>query len=308
MLDAMDDLTRHRGGPPDSSGTRLAPSPRQLQAFLAHLGASAARNGHLRIDARSSCVIGRFLRAELTSAFQTIWNIASGRGEGVEALVRCASGDGDGLSPWQLFMGVANDEQAIALDRLCRTVHALNFLRQGERLGPEDGGFLFLKVHPRLVQAVASDHGRAFANVLEAIGLNADQVVIELPAEISEQPALAVHACANYRWNGFKVALDFSRPASAAQAVQSMRPDYVKVDARDLRNPVASTRDAVATARAHGTVVIAKRCELASDVAICAGLGVDLAQGFGLSLPVEQLTHRTTSPAGAPLDAASRRA
>lgn len=255
----------------------------RLQGYLNRLGNTAARNGQLALDTVGR-VVGRFYRAELTSVFQHVVDARTGGVAGVEAFVRCTDADGVGLSPWQLFFGAADGDEAVALDRLCRTVHALNFLRQDHR--PD---LLFLQVHPRLVETVATDHGRAFANVLRAIGIDPARVVIELSREITAQPVLAAHASANYRWNGFLVALDFADPAAALQPIRSMRPDFLKFDLGSVRARCASVADVLGTAASLDVRVIATRCERPDDLGTAIELGVDLLQGYAASVPASEI-------------------
>jgi hypothetical protein len=52
-------------------------------------------------------------------------------------------------------------------DRLCRTLHALNFLAQRQHAG----GYLQLAVHPRHLLAVPSQHGLVYEAILKRCGL-----------------------------------------------------------------------------------------------------------------------------------------
>ena len=92
-------------------------------------------------------VAGRFFGATLTTVFQPLRVPGDGRVFAHEALARSYSARGDGLSPWRLFADAASDEHLVTLDRLCRTVHALNYRVTGLN---DVGGHLFLNVHERL--------------------------------------------------------------------------------------------------------------------------------------------------------------
>jgi len=266
----------------------------QLLAYLDRLSGANARSGRLMLD-EAGHVLGVFYRAKLASVFQHVVDARTAEVVGVEALVRGRDAHGEQLSPWQLFFDAADDDQAIMLDRLCRTVHALNYVRQEGR-----PPWLFLKVHPRLVSSVPTDHGRAFAKVLRAIGVDPRDVVIELGPELTDQGALAAHACANYRWNGFLVGLQFSRPIGAVGAVQSMRPDFVKFDACDTDGAGTDLQRAVGVALEHEARVIVSRCELREDIDHAIALGADFVQGYAVSHPAAQI--RAVSTAGpAPL-------
>lgn len=255
----------------------------QLLAYLDRLSGSNARSGRLMLD-EAGQVLGVFYRAKLASVFQHVVDARTAQVAGVEALVRGRDAHGESLTPWQLFFDAADDDQAIMLDRLCRTVHALNYVRQEAR-----PPLLFLKVHPRLVSSVPTDHGRAFAKVLRAIGIDPHDVVIELGPELTDQSVLAAHACANYRWNGFQVGLQFSRPIGAVSAVQSMRPDFVKFDACDTDGASTDLRRAVEVTREHEARIIVSRCELREDIDHAIALGADLVQGYAVSHPAAQI-------------------
>lgn len=176
--------------------------------------------------------IGQFLNAELGSVFQPV--IASDDGECVayEAFVRTHGAGELSLSPWSLFSLVADDAALIALDRLCRTVHVLNFQRTAS-----GGGLLFLNIHGRLLAAVGEDHGRVFRSVLDCLAVHPAQVVLETPASANSERTLLAFALANYRLNGFRVAASTTDLSDLEALVRVVRPDYVKIDARHLLQP-----------------------------------------------------------------------
>jgi hypothetical protein len=96
--------------------------------------------------------------------------------------------DADKVIPVRDVFAAARDGKAVVyLDRLCRLVHTLNYLRQtGET------GSLFLHVHARHVSGVATEHGRDFERVLERCGLQPDRVVIAYtPSGNEDEDSLA---------------------------------------------------------------------------------------------------------------------
>jgi len=118
------------------------------------------------------------------------------------------------------------------LDRLCRLVHTLNYLRQtGET------GSLFLHVHARHVAGVATEHGRDFEQVLERCGLQPDRVVIVYtPSGNEDEDSLARirHALQGYRHRGYSVLLNTDGAFSVHQALKyawMLLPNYVQIDA-----------------------------------------------------------------------------
>jgi hypothetical protein len=69
---------------------------------------------------------GQFYGARLSSVFQRVVT-ADGREIGHQGLVRSRSADDATLSPWRLFADTATDDELVQLDRLARTLHALNY-------------------------------------------------------------------------------------------------------------------------------------------------------------------------------------
>lgn len=275
----MSELREPIASGPASAPAALPDDRARLRACLERIAGPAGRHGGLAIDAHGA-VVGRYFHAGLTSVFQAIVDARSGAAAGVQAFVRCTDDHGEGLAPWRLFFDAADDGQAILLDRLCRTVHAFNYLR----LAPQPGR-LFLKVHPRLVTAVPADHGRTYADVLERIGIAPARVVIVLPAEVTAQPLLAARASGNYRRNGFEVALEFARLAHAELLIRAMRPDHVKLDVRDLRAAPGLASGVIAAAADSGARVLVARCESPEDIALASACRADLLQGYAVTAP-----------------------
>lgn len=102
-------------------------------------------------------VAGDWFGCELTSVFQPVVVPGTGAVEGQEANLRVLGRGERSLSPWTLFAASASDDRLVELDRLARTVHAVNFVTPAEA-----DGLLFLNVHGRLLAAVGGDHGAAY--------------------------------------------------------------------------------------------------------------------------------------------------
>lgn len=199
--------------------------------------------------------VGHFLNVELGSVFQAL--IASGAGNRVayEAFVRTHAEGELSLSPWNLFSLAADDMSLIALDRLCRIVHALNF----RHFVPGDG-LLFLNIHGRLLAAVSEDHGRVFRGVLDQLALSPGRVVLETPVTANTERTLLAFALANYRLNGFKVAANTMGLADLEELVRGVRPDFVKIDARHVLQP-AQMQQAIRIAEDSGIRLVFTRVE-----------------------------------------------
>lgn len=200
-------------------------------------------------------VIGRFLSANLTSLYQPIIEIASDRVIGSEAFVRCHNADEVGLSPWNLFSLVADDDTLVGLDRLCRTLHVLN---NPEPI--EHDALLFLNVHGRLLPAVAEDHGHAFRRVLMALDRPSANIVIETPTAACADPKLLAFVLSNYRLNGFKVGANVASARDLESVLREVRPNFVKIDSRTF-SKTDEAHNFVALAAAEGVRTIFTRVE-----------------------------------------------
>ena len=96
----------------------------QLVTIITARLPSHTRSG-IGLSARHDGYEGRFHRLTLASVFQPIVAPATGQTMGHEGFVRC--GGDRPLSPWSLFSLAASNadpDWLVALDRLCRTLHA----------------------------------------------------------------------------------------------------------------------------------------------------------------------------------------
>ena len=104
----------------------------RIATILAGLAAADTRADaelgefHLRQDQRGH-VIGDFYKCRLGSVFQPLFSATGRRVVGHVARERC---DGWGTTPyraWDIFSMIAGDSALVRLDRLCRTLHVLNY-------------------------------------------------------------------------------------------------------------------------------------------------------------------------------------
>lgn len=137
----------------------------------------------------------------LRSLFQPILERASRQVVGHLALLDVRDEDGQPLVTETAFARCLTPAAVVHFDRLCRTLHALNFLAQRKHVG----GYLQLPVHPRHVLAVPSKHGLVFEAVLKRCGLAPEDIVLEFaepaPGDESWQAAIS-----NYRERGYRIA------------------------------------------------------------------------------------------------------
>lgn len=246
-----------------------------------------------RVRARLQCSLGQLT---LESAFQPIANSRDGKLAGHEALIRAVHADGRGFSADELFAPLS-DAEVVFVDRLCRTVHVLNFLLQGD--ARQD---LYLNLHPRHVLAVSNDHGLVFEEIIRRCGLAPQQLILEMRdgAQLDwRQREIAIH---NFRHRGYRVAVDnFGRDRGDIERLRDLDVDLVKLDA-SLLQPDADARlqRAVELAQDLGALTVAEGIESAAQLALARRCGVDRLQGFLLGTP-QAVCH----PHQAPLFAAA---
>ena len=184
--------------------------------------------------------LARFEGLELASAYEPIFDISVhalaqslssapesvdrfGDELGVQAVtVRL---DGAPFDPFDRFDRIEADPQLVALDRLSRTLHAINFF------GAQRHGLLFLRVHERLLKSVKYDHGRHFSTVLMSFGLNPSRIAIELPSAAVAHRTFLGYLTKSYQRYGFKVAGNLPNAGQILSVSDMARLDFIKMDA-----------------------------------------------------------------------------
>ncbi len=235
----------------------------------------------LRRDDRGR-IVGDFFKCRLSSTFQQVVSSTDGRVIAHEARVRCDGWGEEAISPWGIFSMIAGDSALVQLDRLCRTLHILNYFHRAQ---PEYR--LLLRVEPRLLTAVGSDHGRVFSRILAHLDLPTSRVIIELPVEAAADHELLSRATGNYRINGYGIALNL--PGDNCAAFDDIKPDYLKVDIKRLNSKGSLQLITAHSARWNGQV-IASKLETPEDIAIATDAHVPLLQGYGVSRPDFELS------------------
>jgi EAL domain-containing protein (putative c-di-GMP-specific phosphodiesterase class I) len=197
---------------------------------------------HLKMgtDTQSGNAIAYFDDVEIGSAYEPIFDIS------VHALAQSLSSapesadrfgdelgfqavtkqlDGTQLDPFDPFDHVEDDQQLVAIDRMSRAMHAVNFF------GAQRHGLLFLRVHERLLKSVRYDHGRHFSTVLISFGLNPSRVVIELPPAAVAHRTFLGYLTKSYQHYGFKVAGNLPNAGQILSVSDMARLDFIKMDA-----------------------------------------------------------------------------
>lgn len=167
----------------------------------------------------------------LGTLFEPVVELSSQRIVGHQATLTVRDPAGQALSREEAYALCRDTDEVVLLDRLCRTLHALNFLTQRQHAG----GFLLLPVHPRHLLAVPCQHGLVFEALLRRCGLAADDIVLEIgphPLLAEERLAAAVDS---YRQRGYRISI--AKPPEQPQVERSFAPDFIKHNLAGLHQP-----------------------------------------------------------------------
>lgn len=252
--------------------------------FCGHDGVGLHRDGG------DGTAFARFKGLTLRSVFQPILDPRTHQPVAFEALLRATDIDGSPLPPPEAFARPQGAD-IVTFDRLCRTVHALNFARQART-----GDTLFLNVDARHLLSVGGGHGAAFEALLAQCGLTPDRVVLEiLESGIDDLGHLAV-AVEAYQRRGYRIALDdFGCRHSNFDRLWHLTPDIVKLD-RSLIEQATHNRRArlilprlVEIIHSLGAQAVCEGIETAEQHQLAADAGADLVQGYHYARPAPVL-------------------
>jgi EAL domain-containing protein (putative c-di-GMP-specific phosphodiesterase class I)/GGDEF domain-containing protein len=221
----------------------------------------------------------------LTALFQPILDMGSGTILGFEGLIRGPS-DSPLHAPGKLFPVARQFGLAFELESLCRQVVVERFVELNLP------GMLFLNVSP---DVLLQHNSRTDLEFVPAAALAPSRVVIELT---ENEPAydcqldMLVAAAAEYRGQGFKVAIDdLGEGYSSLRLWSELRPDYVKIDRHFIQNidkdPVKAqfVRAIKEIADNAGSRVIAEGIETHAELVVVRGFGVCAGQGYHIARP-----------------------
>jgi len=236
-----------------------------------------------------------FLGLQLNSAFQPIYDSEAGELFGHEALIRPSLGGVQAIRPEFAFSFAEQSGRLVKFDRVCRTLHVLNF-----RQIYAENGLLFLNVHPELLVSVNA-HGKVFERILHAHSVPTNRVVIEIQESVVDQDKQLTEAVENYRERGYRIAIDdFGRKHSNLDRLWKLSPEFVKLDLGIIqeaeRNPKVRKvlPSLVNIIRELGAQPVIEGIETQTQLDIAIQSGSTLLQGFFLGRPV---TARELQPA-----------
>lgn len=229
-------------------------------------------------------IIGHFSNNRLSSVFQPVVDANTRQVIGHAAYIRSGADHANVLSPWGVFALATEDTLLVNLDRLCRTVHAINYFSTASGQGN-----LFVSVQPRLLESVKDDHGRAFAEVLDLIGVATSRVVIEIPAEVNRNWRLLRHVISNYRSRGYRIAANHSGASDNWMAeLGSLYPDIVRQEASTLLQHTGSD-PLLETVHRFGAALLVRDIETSQQMAAAIRAGANLLQGRFLGEPARMI-------------------
>ncbi|MCW5597986.1 MAG: EAL domain-containing protein [Nitrosomonas sp.] len=239
-------------------------------------------------------VMGSYYNCQLSSVFQPIFDTVEKKTIGHAAYTRSESIGQIASSPWHTYTLASDDKQLAKLDRLCRTIHALNYYGTI----PDQKGKLFVNVQPQLLESVKDDHGQAFAHVLGLIKISPTRLVIEIPKETNRDRRLLRKVIQNYHSSGYQIATNFDSASSdwvleLIMELGGSYPDIMRIQIRELlqRSAIAPL---IETIHRFGAIVLAYDIETADQATQAIDRGVDYLQGGFFGKPVRAID--TISP------------
>ncbi|SFW10848.1 EAL domain-containing protein [Nitrosovibrio sp. Nv17] len=228
-------------------------------------------------------ITAHFSDRRLSSAFQPVIDARTRQVAGHAAYVRCGPGHQRMTLPRDIFALATEDRLLVKLDRLCRTLHAFNYFNVANGLG-----WLSVNVQPRLLESVKDDHGRAFSEILNLIGITPSRVVIEIPVEVNRDWRLFKRVVGNYRSHGYRIAANHSGAAGWMPQLRDLYPDVLRLEASSLlhHSDSAPLREDV---HRFGAVLLVHGIETRQQMAAAFQVGAGLLQGRLLGGPVSRV-------------------
>jgi EAL domain-containing protein (putative c-di-GMP-specific phosphodiesterase class I) len=207
----------------------------------------------------------------LASLFQPIVDLRQGRIVGHQATLGARREDGTPVAS-ELAYGLCDSaESVVHFDRLCRTLHALNFLAQRRYAG----GYLQLPIHQRHLLAVPNQHGLVYEAILKRCGLAPEDIVLDIDASHLDDSPHMLAALGNYRRRGYRLALRAPAGDGDLSALLKLKPDVIRWDS------LAPESLARARASAVGSELAGIDTPAHREQALAAGVEFGLGKLFG---------------------------
>ncbi|HQQ62587.1 MAG TPA: EAL domain-containing protein [Pseudomonadales bacterium] len=281
--------------------TTLGNKPQQPSLhldFIESFLSSNGRSGLQQVDDVAKISVGQLRDVQLRSHYQPVYSFAHQRIVGFEALVRPGRAGGDAFSPEVLFGSASTLEDTVFLDRVCRTLHVRNFVRQAH-----DSGWLFLNINP-MVTMHGREFGAFFGQLLARYGIPPHRIVIEiLEGQITDEVRLA-ESVRYYRDMGCLVAIDdFGIGHSNFDRILRIAPHIVKLDrsiieqAADNKTVQRVLPSLVSLIHEAGSLALVEGVETEEQALIAMQSEVDFVQGYYFARPHAMLPDLRFHPA-----------
>lgn len=237
-------------------------------------------------DGKSGQYIGNYRGFDLESVFQPIVGSKNNLTIGYEALLRPSIGRALPVETRFVFRYVVETGGLVLFDRICRTLHLLNFLPFST-----EQDLLFINVHPELLNHV-DKHGKVFESIVHSLSVPAHRVVIELEENYLEDPFNLDRALKGYRDRGFKIAIsNFCGERTDLKRLWQICPDFVKLHSDILHASVYDEKvgrvlpKLVDLIHESGSEVVIQGVETRQQLDIAEQAGARFSQGYGVSRP-----------------------
>lgn len=272
-----------------------------LDYFTECVDAPGEITPHLHLDDDGST--GHYKGLHLCSVFQPLLNARTHQAHSHEALLRVRDANGASLSPAAAFALPQTTDEAIYFDRLCRVVHALNFVRQAS---PDSD--LFVNVSGRHLLGVSNHgHGATFERLLGMCGLQPRRVILEILESQVDDISHLNDAVAAYRARGYRVAIDdFGCEHSNFDRLWRLTPDIVKLDRSLIVQSTVNQRarrilpKIIDIIHELGALVVCEGIETPEQHHLAIDSGADLVQGYFYARPSPRIQPGVSHPAPSP--------
>lgn len=237
-------------------------------------------------DEKSGQHTGRYRGFFLNSVFQPIFDSETKTIIGYEALLRASIGRTLPIEAKFVFRYIDETGGLILFDRICRTLHLLNFL-----LISAEQDLLFINIHAGLLTRVDT-HGMIFERILHSLSVPTHRAVIEFEESCLGDPSILSRAVRNFRDRGFKIAIsDFGKDRTSLKCLWEMSPDFVKLDSAVLRDAVNDEKirrvlpKIIDLIQEAGSDAVMQGIETQQQLDLARQCGAKLLQGYALSRP-----------------------
>lgn len=248
----------------------------------------AAENFHVDhepLQIAGDAIVAKYAMLSLASRFHSLISANDERIGYKAVLTASPSVGGDYRGDIaKLALAASERQEIVYLDRLTRTLHALNYL------AADLSGDLHMSVNPKHLLEVEGDHGAVFEQILFKCGLQPNRIVLEISEYAIHDKEHLQRAIDGWRKRHYRIAFDgFSFEHAQAEHVFNSKPDIVKFDARSivfLADAVASRKaveKTIESYRVAGIEVIATNIDNAALYAVAQTYEFTALQGSWLN-------------------------